>query len=415
MKPKTLLPWLTLAVTALAFGAACSDGARDGDGSAAIDSTPFWLGNTHTHSLWSDGDAAPAWISHWYKERGYHFLVLSDHNILSTGDKWFPISQDGGGRLQPEQVMELRQMFGAEAVVTRRDEQGADSMRLTTLPELRQRFEEEGSFLFMQGEEITDGFDRANVHVNAFPLDEVIRPQKGASLIATLQNNFDAVHAHAAARGAPVIAHLNHPNFTWSLTWKDFAAIRGERFFEVYNGHPSVNNQGDLDHPSTETMWDLVNTARLRDHSLPLLFGLATDDAHHYHRMAAGRSNPGRGWIWVRAADLQEAALVQALDAGDFYGSSGVKLRGFRIDDAEYALEIEGEEGVHYRTEFIGTRGREIGVVLSTSESLTPSYRYAGDELFVRAKVTSDRAHPNPSESGDMESAWLQPHRGAGD
>ena len=31
------------------------------------------------------------------------------------------------------------------------------------------------------------------------------------------------------------------------------------------------------------------------------VFGVGVDDSHHYHEMAIGKSNPGRGWVMVRA------------------------------------------------------------------------------------------------------------------
>ena len=41
-----------------------------------------WLkGNTHTHTLESDGDSPPEVVTRWYKSHGYNFLVLSDHNV----------------------------------------------------------------------------------------------------------------------------------------------------------------------------------------------------------------------------------------------------------------------------------------------------------------------------------------------
>ena len=38
-----------------------------------------------------------------------------------------------------------------------------------------------------------------------------------------------------------------------------------------------------------------------------------------------------------------------------------------------------------------------------------------GDELYVRARVTSSRKHPNPFAEGDMEMAWVQPVVGPAD
>ena len=46
----------------------------------------WYKGNTHTHTLESDGDSTPDEVTRWYHERGYHFLVLSDHNVLTQVD-----------------------------------------------------------------------------------------------------------------------------------------------------------------------------------------------------------------------------------------------------------------------------------------------------------------------------------------
>ena len=53
----------------------------------------------------------------------------------------------------------------------------------------------------------------------------------------------------------------------------------------------------------------------------------------------------------------------------------------------------------------------EIGQVVATDRSLTPAYRPTGSELYVRAKVTSSKPHPNPYAAGDTEVAWTQPVR----
>ena len=51
----------------------------------------WYKGNLHTHSLWSDGDDYPEMIMKWYQEHGYHFVSLSDHNILAEGDHWITV------------------------------------------------------------------------------------------------------------------------------------------------------------------------------------------------------------------------------------------------------------------------------------------------------------------------------------
>ena len=47
----------------------------------------WWKGNTHTHTLNSDGDSSPGEVSHWYRDHGYDFLVLSDHNFYTLTDE----------------------------------------------------------------------------------------------------------------------------------------------------------------------------------------------------------------------------------------------------------------------------------------------------------------------------------------
>ena len=54
----------------------------------------WYKGNLHTHSYWSDGDEFPEMIMQWYKDHGYDFVALSDHNIIAEGVKWKTIPRD---------------------------------------------------------------------------------------------------------------------------------------------------------------------------------------------------------------------------------------------------------------------------------------------------------------------------------
>ena len=100
----------------------------------------WWKGNTHTHTLWSDGNAAPEHVADWYVKHGYHFLVLSDHNILSQDERWVPVSQSTGGSLRSADVVDLEDRFGPGWVVERR-EGVRHEMKLKTLPELAAKFD----------------------------------------------------------------------------------------------------------------------------------------------------------------------------------------------------------------------------------------------------------------------------------
>ena len=371
----------------------------------------WWKGNTHTHTLWSDGDGAPEYAAHWYAVRGYDFLVLSDHNILSTGERWFGV--DENGRLTAERVAQLEEIFGSGWVEERWTD-GKREMRLKTLAELRAHFEQPGEFLFIQGEEITDSFEHHPVHVNGFNLEELIKPQHGTSVLDTMQRNVDAVAEQASRLGKPMLAHINHPNFGWGIRAEEIAQLKGAAYFEVYNGHPVVRNWGDDEHLGTEAMWDFANTVRLTELGLAPLLAVATDDTHHYFGMALNRANPGAGWIMVRAKELSADAIVAAVGRGDFYASSGVTLDDIRTGPDSMVVDIATEEAVTYHTEFLGTRWvgdgiGPIGEVLASTDADPAIYEFKGNEIFVRAKVTSSRLHPAPFAAGDLESAWVQP------
>ncbi len=385
----------------------------------------WWKGNLHTHSLWSDGDDYPEMIADWYRGNGYHFLGISDHNVLAEGERWIHGEKNAGGQRAFDKYLKR---FGDDWV-EHRVVKGVPQVRLKTFTEYRAKIAVPGSFLLMQSEEISDQFQGLPIHLNATNLKKQIPPQGGAGVAATLQKNIDAVLAQRKATGQPMFPHINHPNFGWAIQPADMIQLRGERFFEVYNGHPAVNNYGDKEHLSTGQLWDVINAYRLGVHKLPLLFGLGVDDAHNYHDIAVGQSNTGRGWVMVRAKSLTPESIIAAMERGDFYASSGVAVDDLRLARLRYSFRIQPEKGVTYTTWFIGTRKNfkssgdlarlnslkpaqaGIGEILGQSQSLEPSYTFDGDELYVRAEIMSSKKMGNPYVTGEHERAWLQPVR----
>ena len=43
--------------------------------------------------------------------------------------------------------------------------------------------------------------------------------------------------------------------------------------------------------------------------------------------------SPGRGWVWVRAPQLSAESIIAAMESGDFYASTGVKLDDLRFEE----------------------------------------------------------------------------------
>jgi hypothetical protein len=389
----------------------------------------WWKGNLHTHTLWSDGDDFPEMVVDWYKSRGYDFLALSDHNKLQEGEFGVVETNAAIARILPRYT----RRFGADWVKRGTGKNGAPLVMLKTLSEFRGQFEAPGRFLLIQAEEVTDRFGGWPIHLIASNIREFVKPQGGNSPVEVMQRNLDAVREQRERFGVPMMMHLAHPNFGWAVTAEDMIQLRGERFFEVYNGHPHVHNEGDAVRASTERMWDIVNTHRIAERrDLPLL-GLAVDDSHHYSKFSPSNSNSGRGWVTVRSAQLTADAIITALEVGDFYASSGVELSDVTWKENKLTLRIAPQPGVTYTTQFIGTRrpidwthkpvvstnGHKLavtrlyssgmGAVLSEQRGTNVSYQCTGEELYVRARVTSSRLKENGVEKGERERAWTQP------
>lgn len=398
---------------------------------ATVDLPKRWYkGNLHTHSLWSDGNDFPEMICSWYKAQGYHFLGLSDHNLLSQGEKWV----DSARTAQKDAIGGLERFRGKfpDRVQTKM-EGGKTLVRLTPYVEFRKLFEEPERFLLIQAEEITDSYKTSPIHINASNIQEFIRPQRGDSLRETISNNLIAIENQSQRLGVPILGHLNHPNYGYAVTAEDMAAVLEEKFFEVYNGHPGINHLGDKRHASIERMWDIANSLRIGKMHAPPLYGMGTDDSHNY--FGDRGASPGRGWVQVRSEKLAPAELIRAMQRGDFYASSGVELKDVRYDAASRRLDLEVNpaEGVSYTIELIGTpasallEGKpvlgddgqplratlayspDIGKVLQRQVGASASFQLTGDELYVRAVVTSSRPPLNPSFKDQKEQAWTQP------
>jgi hypothetical protein len=392
----------------------------------------WWKGNLHTHSLWSDGDDYPEMITAWYRTNDYHFLGISDHNTLQNSkDRW--ISPIAG--INNDVFRKYLEHFGSTWIEQRMVNGTNFQVRLKSFNEYRGLFEATNEFLLLQNEEITGGYYSWPVHLVASNVRELIFTPGGRSVLEVLQNSINLVNAQREATGQPMIVHVAHPNYGWGITAEDLAQLRGEKFFEVYSGHPVVNSLGDAQHPSTERMWDILLTQRLSQLNLEPLFGLAVDDAHQYQLQSPGAANAGRGWVMVRAETLSPKSLIVALEAGDFYSSSGVTLNDVRRDTNRLYIDIRAETNVTYVTQFIGTRinydpasepirdgagavlpitrvySKSVGQTLAEMAGPNPTYTFQGNEYYVRAKIISSKPKMNPALTlpNEVECAWTQP------
>jgi hypothetical protein len=345
-----ILPWALIALTNLSGLAA-----------EIIVPDSWFRGGVHAHANWGVPQlptTSPDVVVRWYREHNYNFIALTDLNYFTP-------------------VEGLKALFDAP-----------------------------GRFLVIPGTEPSkDPIHPGNKIVDTIGIgvNGPIPLPTGETVIAVLDSEANSIRA---AGGLPIAAH---PNLTYALTATDLLEsdkTPGPRFFELWNTEPGMNNLGGGGKPSTEQIWDAVLSAGR------LMYATAVDDSHHFYDYISSRatgaplSNPGRAWIMVRARELSLKALLEAMNHGDFYATTGVTVesldvstKGMRIvlsdKPRDLGWSLPGANPQLYRTEFIGKDGK----LLKLDESLQPAYEFTGDELYVRAKITSS----------DGQVAWTQP------
>jgi hypothetical protein len=358
------LPLLLLgALTALGCGARCAPsrqgapagGPAAGTGPPAPAAAPGparWLkGALHAHSNASGDSRTPAAdVARWYAEHGFDFVVLTDHNRFAALPAGPPLM-----------------ILGVELTAE--------------LPTC----------------EPPSDATRCPLHVGAWFVNPARRDEAPPR-----PDSVRRVDVYGwwldVARVLEGVAVIHHPNYEYGADAEVLAALarRGARFVEIANQSHDSNNAGDATHPSVEALWDAVLSRGLT------MYGVASDDAHHYYDAAAvadGGEEPftgDRGFVVVRAA-LDPAAIRAALERGDFHASTGVRLE--RVDVRGGALEVEVAAATpgDCVIECIGPGGRVVSRATGRAGRCPPPV--AGG--YVRAVVTDAAGRR----------AWTQPVR----
>jgi hypothetical protein len=339
---------------AAAGGAATSAEARAPATAPAPPPGPVrWLkGALHAHSNYSgDSHTPPAEVARWYAEHGYDFLVLTDHN-----------------RIAPVPDGPLLVIPGVELTAE--------------LPRC---------------EPPSDG-TRCPLHVGAWfanpARQDAVPPRPDSIRRVDIYGWWLDV-----ARALEGLAVIHHPNYEYGADAEVLTELsrRGARFVEIANESVDANSAGDATHPSVEALWDVVLSRGLT------LYGVASDDAHHYDDAAAvadaGETafTGDRGFVVVRAA-RDPASIRAALERGDFYASSGVRLARVEARPGDLEVEVAPATPGDCEVRFVGAGGKVLHQANGRRARFLLAAARGG---YVRAVITD--------ASGRR--AWTQPVR----
>ena len=310
-------------------------------------------GQLHCHTTNNDptvcggGNLTPEGAATWYRDHGYRFVVTTDHRRWTD-----PATVKVDGML----------FIGGEEI----DCQVPDSMK-------------PGSQL--------------HVHLNGLGIKQQLAPLTGIpNATSAIEKTIDQIHS---ANG---IAQLNHPNWRYFLNYKDILAVDRHYLMEIFNvpAHSETGKvaleAGDHAHLGVEQIWDILLSAGRK------VYVTAVDDTHNYTDF--GRpdvASPGRGWVVAKVKELTVPAVLQALDQGEFYASTGVEVEDIQVNDRKMTVVVKPVENVKYTIQFIGKYGRTLLDVEGARASYSaPKERGFG---YVRAKIIDSNG----------KVAWIQP------
>jgi hypothetical protein len=87
----------------------------------------------------------------------------------------------------------------------------------------------------------------------------------------------------------------------------------------------------------------------------------------------------------VKSESLNSDKLRGAFEQGQFYSSTGIILDKYVISSDEITIAPDAEHKAIYSFEFFGENGK----LLQHTTGRSATYKFKGDELYIRVRVAS--------------------------
>lgn len=222
-----------------------------------------------------------------FKEEGWWFKG-NIHAHTTNSDGWF----------SPESLVRSFHASGYNFLAI------TDHWKLTSL-----NFKNSDDFILLPGTELNGGATAAgDFHIVGLGIKKKIEMLRQSADMYSAQDLIDMVHE---AEGMAILAH---PSWN-SVTSADILPLEGLLGLEIYNSGCDAEiarGYGDI-------QYDEVLARNKK------MFCVAVDDCHRIYYDAF------KGWIFVKAKQLTEKAILSAIKKGNFYSSQGPVIHDIDI------------------------------------------------------------------------------------
>ena len=264
----------------------------------------YYKANLHCHTRYSDGRATAETVKEEYKKRGYSAVAFTDHQHLINAKAL----SDG----------DFIAITGCEMAVT-----GPKADSFAPHPSSKQLHIN----LYAKDPDC-DTTPFYSEKKDSYKFDDVRHLVKPGVPFCRIEHTVESVNeAVRLAHEAGFLVSYNHPN--WSLhTAEDYLGYEGFDFVEVHNTGSILSG-----HHNDEGVYDNMMKAGMR------IAPIATDDNHNAYGFEEPLTDSFGGWVMIAAERLGYRELMDSLEAGDFYASTGPVIRSIELDDS-------GTEGI---------------------------------------------------------------------
>lgn len=274
----------------------------------------FYKVNMHNHTTNSDGEHTPEQIKEIYKGLGYSAVAYTDHGKIwdvshLTDDEFVAISSYEFDMLNPDPIVPFE------------DEELAKHFHL-----------HEAIHINFYAKDPTS-LKMPCVNPNTKRYQSIVDDPK-VEIVSTLENGkFDVEtlnHIVAEHKKLGYLAVYNHP--TWSLNnYELYSKLKGFDGLELVNG--ATYRSSDQEYVP------LVFDQMLRQGERIVPVG--GDDGHHLRHY-------GLAWTMVKADKLSYDSILDGIEKGNCYMSTGPEIKELYIEDNKVTVKTSEAAGIIY-------------------------------------------------------------------
>ena len=312
----------------------------------------FYKANLHAHSTVSDGKNTPAQLKELYKSNGYSILAMTDHDVLVEhseldDEDFLTLTSYEYAIVEKKSWLEAKtiefNMFARDQHNTVQVCFSPNSLKENQkwrIPEIKH-----------VGEQIRKSFD-----------------------IEFMQRVVDEANANG------FLVSLNHPTCSF-ITPEFFGQLDGLFAMEIYNHDSYMCGYNEYNQSMYE---DMLRRGKK-------ISCIAADDCHG--NLPDGHTHCGRygGFVMIKADELKYDKIINALEKGDFYASTGPTIEELYVEDDTVHIKCSPAKEIAMLTCHRTFSGRRIA---KEGEYFTEAtFRFPKGQPHFRFDVIDERGH----------------------